>query len=81
MKLLIDTANEKAQFLGPNMINIVELSIQEKLSTLSCITTLTIDIQRALRSWAYFQHRLAISPEAIVEVCVQRKPSIRLHSP
>ena len=81
MKRLMDTTDEKSQVLGPNMNNIIDISIQEKMSTLSNITTLTIDIQRALRSWADFQHQLAISTEAIVEVCVQRKPSIRLHGP
>ena len=63
-------ADEKSQFLGTDMNNIVEISIQEKMVTLSSITTLTIDIQRALRSWTDFQHQLEISVEAIVEVCV-----------
>ena len=44
MKILIDTVDEKSQFLGPDMNNIVELSFQEKMVTLSRITTLTIDI-------------------------------------
>ena len=44
MKILMDTSDEKSQFLGPGMINILEISIQEKLVTLSSITTLTIDI-------------------------------------
>ena len=81
MKILKDIADEKAQFLGPDMINIVELSIQKNLVTLYSITTLTIDIQRSLHSWADFRHQLAISVESIVEACVQIKPSIRLHSP
>ena len=63
------------------MNNIIDLSIQEKMSTLLSITTSTIDIQKALRCWAEFQHQLAIIAEAIVEVCVQKRPSIRLHSP
>ena len=66
----MDTADEKAQFLGPDMSNILDISIQEKMSTLSSITTLTIDIQRDLRSWVEFQHQLAITTESIVEVCV-----------
>ena len=77
----MDTVDEKAQFLGPDMNNIIYLSIQEKLSTLSSITTLTIDIQISLHSWEYFQHQLAITTEAIVEVCVHKRPSIRLHIP
>ena len=81
MKILTDTADEKAQFSRTDMNNILELSLQEKMTTLSSITTLTIDIQRALRSWADFKQQLAISTEAIVEVCVHRKPFIRLHIP
>ena len=81
MKILMETADEKSQFLGTDMNNIVEISIWEKMATLSSVTTLTIDIQRALRSWEYFQHQLAISAKAIVKVCVQRKPSIILHKP
>ena len=70
MKRMMDTVDEKAQFWGPGMNNIIDLSIQEKMSTLSSFTTLTIDIQRALCSWEKFQHQLAITIEAIVEVCV-----------
>ena len=44
MKRLLDTAEEKVQFMGPGMDNIIDLSIQEKMSTLSSITTFTIDI-------------------------------------
>ena len=44
-------AEEKDQFMGPDMERIVDLSIQEKMSTLSSITTLTIDIQKVLQSW------------------------------
>ena len=51
MKILLDTAEEKAQFLGTDMDNIIDLSIQEKMSTMSSITNLTIDIQKALRNW------------------------------
>ena len=51
MKILMDTAYEKAHFLGPDMNNIIYISIQEKISTLSSIATLTLDIQRALSSW------------------------------
>ena len=81
MKILMDTADEKSQFLGPDISNILDISIQEKMSTLSSITTLTIDIQRALHISAEFQHQLAITVEAIVKVCVQKRPSIRLHNP
>ena len=40
MKRLLDTAEEKAQSMGPDMESITDLSIQEKMSTLSSITTL-----------------------------------------
>ena len=52
IKRLMETADEKAQFLGPDMNNIIDLSIQEKMLALSSITTLTIEIQIALCSWA-----------------------------
>ena len=55
--------------------------MSEKMSILSSLTTLTIDIQKALQSWTNFQHHLSITAPAIVEVYVQRRPTIRLHSP
>ena len=70
MKRLLNTAKERAQFLGPNMENIIDLSIQEKISTFSSITTLAIDIQKALCNWTVFQHQLAVTTEAIVEICI-----------
>ena len=51
MKILLDIAKEKEQFLGHDMDNIIDLSIHEKMSTLSSITTLTIDIQKVLCNW------------------------------
>ena len=48
MKRLIETAEEKDQFMGPKMERIVEVSISEKMSILSGLTTLTIDIQKIL---------------------------------
>ena len=81
MKRLIDTAEEKDQFMGPDMERIAEVSISEKMSILSRMTTLTIDIQKILQIWSYFQHNLAIIAPAIVEVYVQKRPTIRLHSP
>ena len=51
MKQLFEIVEEKDQFMGPNMERIVELSIQEKMSILSSLTTLTIDIQKVLQSW------------------------------
>ena len=48
MKWLIETAEEKDQFMGPNMERIAEISISEKMSILSGLTTLTIDIQKIL---------------------------------
>ena len=52
IKILLYTTDEKDQSLGPNLENITDYSIQEKMSTLSSLTTLTIDIQNSLRSWA-----------------------------
>ena len=70
MKILFETAEEKDQFMGLEMERIADLSIQEKMSTLSILTTLTIDIQKILQSWTEFQHQLAVTAESIVEVCV-----------
>ena len=56
MKWLLEIEEEKDQFMGPNMERIAEISIQEKISILSSLTTLTIDIQKILQSWADFQH-------------------------
>ena len=69
---LLEIEEEKDQFMGPNMEIIVDLSIQEKMSTLSSITTLTIDIQKVLHIWAEFQHQLAITTEEIMEICMQK---------
>ena len=81
MKRLLNAADEQTQLLGPSMENIAELPMAEKMSVLSSVTTLTIDIQKALQTWTDFQRQLAITAPAIVEVCVQRRPTIRLHSP
>ena len=56
--------------MGLDMEKIAEFSIQEKMSILSSLTTLTIDIQKILQSWTTFQHQLAVIAKAIVEVCV-----------
>ena len=76
MKRLLETVEEKYQFMGPDMERIADLSIQEKMSTLSSITTLTIDIQKVLQSWTEFQHQLVVTAEAIVEVCIHKQPTI-----
>ena len=81
MKRLIDTADEQNQILGSNMEKIMEVPLSEKMSVLSRLTTLTIDIQKALQSWTYFQHHLAITAPTIVDIYVQKRPTIRLHSP
>ena len=81
MRRLLYIADEKARSLGPDLENITDYSIQEKMLTLLSLTTLTIDIQNALQSWAEFQRQLAIKVEAIVEFCVQKRLSIHLHSP
>ena len=67
--------------MGPDMEKIAESSIQEKMSILSSLTTLTIDIQKILQSWIAFQHQLAVTAELIVKVYVQKRPTIRLHNP
>ena len=72
MKRLLEIAKEKDQFMGPDMERIAKLSFHEKMSMLSSITTLTIDIQKVLRNWTEFQHQLAVIAEAIVEVCIQK---------
>ena len=81
MKRLIDTAEEQNQFLGPNMEKITEVPLSEKMSVLSSLTTLTIDIQKALQSCKDFQDNLAIIAPVIVEVCVWKKLTICLYSP
>ena len=81
MKTLLETVEERDQFMGPDMERIADLSIHEKMSTLSSITTLTIDIHKVLQSWIEFQHQLVVTTEIIVEVCIQKRPTIRLHSP
>ena len=48
IKRLIETAEEKDQFMGPDMERIAEVSILENMSILSSLTTLTIDIQKIL---------------------------------
>ena len=81
MKQLIETTEEQDQFMGPNMERIVEVSITEKMPILSGLTTLTIDIQKSLQSWIDFQHHLTVIAPAIVEICIQKRPTIGLHSP
>ena len=48
MKRLLEVVEEEDQFMGPDMESIADFSIKEKMSTLSSITTLTIDIQKVL---------------------------------
>ena len=70
MKRLINAAEEQNNLLGPNMENIAEMPMSEKMSILSSLTTLTIDIQKALQIWTKFQHHLAITAPSIVEVYI-----------
>ena len=67
--------------MGPDMERIAKVSISKKMSILSSLTTLTIDIQKILQSWMDFQHHLVVIAPAIVEVYVQKRPTIRLHGP
>ena len=48
MKRIINATEEKNNLLGPNMENIAEMPMSKKMSILSSLTTLTIDIQKAL---------------------------------
>ena len=48
MKRLLETEEEKDQFMVPDMERIAEISIQEKMEILSSLTKLTIDIQKIL---------------------------------
>ena len=48
MKGMLETTKEKDQFMGPDMERIAEISMPEKMSILSNLTTLTIDIQKIL---------------------------------
>ena len=61
MRRLFETTEEKDQFMGPDMEKTVEFSIQEKMSILSSLTTLTINIQKILQSWTSFQNQLAVT--------------------
>ena len=70
MKRLVETTEEKDQFMGPDMERIAEVSISEKMSILSSLNTLIINIQKILQSWTDFQHHLVVTAPAIVEVCV-----------
>ena len=81
MQRLLNVAEEQNQMLGPNMEHIAEMPMAGKMSVLSNLTTLTIDIQKALQTWTDFQHQLAVTAPAIVEVCIQRRLTIHLHSP
>ena len=54
MKRLLDNGKEKVQLLGPDMSKIFNLSIHQKVENLSSITTLTIYIQKVLRTWEEF---------------------------
>ena len=48
MKRHSETTEEKDQFMGLDMERIVEISIPEKMSILSNLNTLTIDIKKIL---------------------------------
>ena len=76
MKRLFETIEEKDRFMGLDVERIADLSIQENMLILSSLTTLTIDIQKILQIWMEFQHQLTVTVEAIVEVYVQKRPTI-----
>ena len=66
--------------MGHDMERIAEVSISEKMSILLGLTTLTMNIQKILQSWIDFQHHLVVTAPSIVEVCIQKRLTIRLHS-
>ena len=61
MKRLLEAVKEKTQILGTNMSNIFDIDIHQKVENLSSLTTLTIDIKKALRTWEEFKHQLEIT--------------------
>ena len=77
MKILLEAAEEKTQLLGTDMSNIFNIYIHQNVENFSSLTTLMIDIQKALHTWEEFHHQLAITAEAIVEVCIQKQLSIK----
>ena len=80
MQQIIFVSEEKKQILGTDMINILNIDMHQKIENLEILTTLTIDIHKALHTWEEFQHQLSITIEVIVEVWIQQQPSIRQHS-
>ena len=54
MKRLLEAAEEKAQLLGPDMSNIFNMDMHQKVENLSSLITLTIDIQKVLLTWEEF---------------------------
>ena len=54
MKILLETVKDKEKILGLDMRNIFNIDMHQKVENLSSLTTLTIDIQNALRTWEEF---------------------------
>ena len=61
MKRLLHTTKEKIQLMGPDMRNIFNLNINQKVENFLSLKTLTIDIQKVLFTWEEFQHQLEIT--------------------
>ena len=59
MKILIEAGKEKAQLLGHDKRNIFKIDIHQKVQNLL-----------SLRTRKEFQHQLANTTKAIVEVCI-----------
>ena len=72
MQRILATAEENSQILGTDMINMLNIYMHQNIENFSSLTTLIIDIQKALRMWEEFQHQLSIIVEAIMEVCIQQ---------
>ena len=50
MQRLLNAAEEQNHMLGPNMEHIAKMPMAGKMSVLSNLTTLTIDIQKGLQT-------------------------------
>ena len=75
LQRLLSTTNEKAQLLGSDMVNILNVDMQKKMEKLLSLTTLTINIHTGLQAWEEFQHQLSMFEKEIVEACVKQQPT------
>lgn len=66
LQTLLTAANKKIELFGPDLIHLQGKTTEEKMTELSSLTTLTINIQNSLCHWEKFHHHLSFSAEAIV---------------